>query len=495
MKLFYLIFTLCTMLLIDYAAHAQFATRSVKSSTTLAEHFHSPNLYYGSSQLSNELNQIIRDMNLNAQISVFVKSMRYGDAIYAHNINRPLSPASTLKLYTAEAGLIFLGSDYRFSTQLLTDAKSIKAGILQGNLYIVLSGDPTLTYFDLIDLVFTLRHHDINAISGNVYIDNTAYDQRFYGPGWDGKDKGYCYAAPISASIINHNCLSFRVGPGKKSGGAAQVMTSPRYFYPSIKNLAITKAAHARSCSLRLGGDSAITLDGCLPKGTFAGLSYVVANIPEYNRALFKNIFAKLGIAVLGNVTFGSAGENLSLITQHASEPLKTLVNELLKKSDNIIAGAVFKKIGQLYTRTPGSWENGSWAVAQILAKNAKLNTAGLRILDGSGLSPYNLTTAAQMMQVLDFAFHHGDTSYEFISALPIAGVDGTLKHRMTNITRKVRAKTGTMSGIVSLAGYVINADKEPLAFVIIINGNKSQGWMFKALEDQIVTALTRYSR
>jgi D-alanyl-D-alanine carboxypeptidase/D-alanyl-D-alanine-endopeptidase (penicillin-binding protein 4) len=118
-----------------------------------------------------------------------------------------------------------------------------------------------------------------------------------------------------------------------------------------------------------------------------------------------------------------------------------------------------------------------------------------MRILDGSGLSAENLTTPSQMMQVLDFAYHHYGTSYEFISSLPIAGVDGTLKHRMGNIARKVRAKTGTISGVVSLAGYVVSGDKEPLAFVIMINGSKGMGWRYKSLEDRIATALTKYKR
>lgn len=118
-----------------------------------------------------------------------------------------------------------------------------------------------------------------------------------------------------------------------------------------------------------------------------------------------------------------------------------------------------------------------------------------MRILDGSGLSPDNLATPAQMMQVLDFAYHHYPTSYDFISALPIAGVDGTLKHRMGNIARKIRAKTGTISGVVSLAGYAVSGDKEPIAFVIMINGGKGLGWRYKELEDRIATALTRYKR
>lgn len=452
----------------------------------------------GNAHLTKELDQIISENKVSADIAVFVKSMRSGDTLYTLNIHTPMTPASVLKVLTAEAALLYLGPNYRFATQVLTDAKTIKNGVLEGNLYIALSGDPTLTYYDLVELLVSLKSQQISAISGNVYIDNSAYDQHFYGPGWDDKDKKSCYAAPISASIINYNCLSFKVAPAKTLGRAAQVVTFPQYFYPSIKNAVVTKPNRSKGCSLHLTTtpDRVITVDGCMPRGPNAlGVSYVITDIPEYNRLLFKNLLKRLAIDVRGSIKFGIADNNLSLIGQHASEPLRVLISEMLKKSNNIIAGALFKKMGQLYTKKPGSWENGSYAVTHILAKKASVNTTGMKVLDGSGISPDNATTPAQMMQVLDFAYHHYPTSYDFVSSLPIAGVDGTLKHRMSNIARKVRAKTGTISGVVSLAGYALSADKEPLAFVIMVNGNKGLSWQYKSMEDQIATTLTHYHR
>lgn len=450
---------------------------------------------YGSSQLSNELNYMIATNGTTASIGVYVKSMKTGATLFTRNINQPMTPASTMKIVTAEAALLYLGPTYRFSTQLLTDAASVKNGVLQGNLYVVLSGDPSLTYEDLTELMMTLQNQQITAIYGNVYIDNTAYDERFYGPGWEWKDKSYCFAAPISASIINHNCLPLRVTSSKVAGRAAQLVKSPDHFYPEIHNSVMTKSSRSR-CGVRVSkdADSSLSLDGCMPRGKYEwGVSYVVTDIPNYNRALFKSVLSKLNVKVYGSVTFGTAPTKPSIIGTHTSKPLKDLINDMLKKSDNVIAGALFKKLGQRYSQRPGSWENGSIAVSQILSKRANVNTTGMRILDGSGLSAANLATPAQLMQVLNFAFHHDGTSYEFVSALPISGVDGTLKHRMWNIARKVRAKTGTISGVVSLAGYTVAADKEPLAFVIMVNGNKGMAWRYRALEDKIVTSLTRY--
>lgn len=456
---------------------------------------------YGTDQLTNQLNQIIASQSKGAEVAVYVKSMKQGDSLYSRNISRPLTPASTMKIFTAESALIYLGPEYRFSTQLLTDGKVIHNGILQGNLYIVLNGDPTLTYYDLLDLMNNLRSQQIQAIAGNVYIDNTAFDQDYYAPGWMAEDKKYCYGAPISASIINRNCISFQVAPSKAVGFPAQIMTSPKYFYPTIRNYVVTKTTRGRGgCGIRLTtqANGELALEGCMVRGRYAwGMSYVVSDLTAYNHALFKTLLKRVGVNVFGNVTFGKTPDNASLITSHNSKPLRLLINDMLKKSDNIIASALFKKMGQLYSRRSGSWLNGGNAVKDLLARNAGVNTAGMRMYDGSGLSLDDLTTPAQMMQVLDFAYHNYPTSYEFISSLPIAGVDGTLKHRMSNIARKVRAKTGTMSlsGVASLAGYAQSADKEPLAFVIMVNGSKGMGWNYKAMEDKIATALTRYRR
>lgn len=448
---------------------------------------------YGTNQLRDQLNTIIQSANVNADIGVYVKSMQHGDALFTRNIHQSLTPASTMKVLTAEAALIYLGPNYRFATQLLTDAKTVKNGILQGNLYVVFSGDPTLTFSDLAELLLALRDEQINAIAGNVYIDNTAYDQSFYGPGWLRQDKNNSYGAPISASIVNHNVLTNRVPQQRLT----QVKTSSKYFNRRTRRTpALSRVRN--SCSLRLANASGgtISIDGCMPRGGgyTSAVSNVVTDIPEYNRALFKALLRRLNVSVFGSVTFKTAPENLSMIGSHNSEPLRVLITDMLKKSDNVIAGALFKKLGQLYSREPGSWSNGSLAVSQILARNAGVGISGLRILDGSGLSPDNLATPAQMMQVLDFAYHNTPISEDFITALPIAGVDGTLKHRMWNIARKVRAKTGTISGVVSLAGYA-QAPDEPLAFVIMINGTRGNGWRYKEMEDKIVTALTRYRR
>ena len=453
---------------------------------------------YGTQNLIAELNHIANSADSQSSIGVQVKSMKSGETLYTLNASQIYTPASTMKVLTAVAALVYLGPDYKFSTQLVTDAKSAINGVVNGDLYLIHSGDPSLTYYDMNDLMIALKAQQIQGINGNIYIDNMAYDQTNIGPGWIQKDTHYCYAAPINASIINHNCISIGITPAKKEGNRAVVIQNPRFFYSGIDNSVITKSSRSHSChlSMDLDDNNIISLNGCMPKGRYSRSgSIVINNVVKYNQTMLKSLFRRFGITINGNIEAKSAPANLTVLASHESKPLHTLISEMLKKSDNIIAGSVFKKMGELYFKQPGSWENGSNAINQILSQKASINTSHLRPLDGSGLSRDNQVSPAQMMQVLDYAFHNYATSYEFISALPIAGVDGTLKNRLKNVAWKVRAKTGTMAGVVSLAGFAVSKDREPLAFVIIVNGHNGNVWKYREIEDRMVTALTNYTR
>ncbi len=451
----------------------------------------------GTSNLVNAINQAVSSVRPAADVGIIIKSMKNGDTLYTHNAHNLFVPASILKVLTAEAALLYLGPNFQFSTRFVSSAP-ITNGKLLGDLYLVHSGDPSLTYSDLASMMATLKSQGINEITGNVYIDLSAYDQVNTGPGWLWNDKHFCYAAPINASIINHNCLSFQVAPARSSGQAAQIYTNSKSYFAGIRNGVVTRSRPSRGCYVRLNGSSGgiVSISGCMAKGQYAaGVSTVINDIYQYDRSLVNDLLKRFDVRVTGHIYAGTAAKNLPILAAHASKPLTALITEMLKMSDNIIAGSVFKKIGEIFTHRPGSWENGGTAVHDILSKQAGVNTWRSNIIDGSGLSRYNQVTPDQMLQLLDFAFHHQGTNYAFISALPIAGIDGTLKRRMHNIAWRVRAKTGTMAGVVSLAGYAMSADKEPFAFVIMINGSHGSIWKYREMEDKVLTYLTHYSR
>lgn len=455
---------------------------------------------YGVDNLSSEISQILEKSDPHANIGIQIKSMKNGDMFFSRNEQHLFTPASTLKILTAEAAFILLGSDYKFKTEVVTDAASTANGVIDGNVYLIHSGDPSLTYYDMTDLMVTLKSMPIQTINGNIYVDNTAYDQHNFGPGWEWNDTRYCYAAPINASIINHNCISFGISPAKSEGHYANILQNPRFYYAGFNNAVMTKSSHTRSCriSLSTNVNNIISIDGCMPRGHYSrGASVIIPNVLKYNEAMLQSLLQRFNIQVNGTIDAKAAPANLTSLASHESKPLHALINEMLKKSDNIIAASLFKKIGQTYSKEPGSWSNGAAAVKAILAEKAGVSTSSMNLSDGSGLSRDNRVSPSQMMQVLDYAYHNEATNYEFISALPIAGVDGTLKNRLFNVRAKVRAKTGTMSkdGVVSLAGYAMSKDKEPIAFVIIVNGRHGNAWEYKETEDKIVTALANFSR
>jgi D-alanyl-D-alanine carboxypeptidase/D-alanyl-D-alanine-endopeptidase (penicillin-binding protein 4) len=446
----------------------------------------------GPTALAANINAAIHKISPYTRVGISIKSMKYGDSLYVKDDKSLFVPASTLKVFTAEAALLYLGSNFRFSTRFVSDTNNISGGTLYGNLYLVNSGDPSLTFDDLSELIASLKAHQINQIAGNVYIDNTAYDQVTTGPGWLWNDRRFCYAAPISASIINHNCTSYR----------------PKYSSSITEALSETQGTHdstrgAKTCFMKMddGDGGTLTINDCEASSsggkkhyTYAGGS-VINDVILYDKSLLQDLFARYGISVRGNIGAGKAAVKNTELARHESKPLHDLITEMLKKSDNIIAGSLFKKIGEMYTHRPGTWESGGTAVARILSQQAALDIWRISLMDGSGLSRYNQVTPAQMLKVLDFTYHNDATNYNFISALPIAGIDGTLKRRMKNIAWKVRAKTGTMQGVVSLAGYAMSADKEPLAFVIMINGRNGSVWQYRELEDRIMQYLTHYTR
>lgn len=450
----------------------------------------------GKQKLVVEINRILKDLDPHASIGLYIKSMKRGQVLYVKNESKPLIPASIIKILTAEAAILYLGPQYKFPTTLVTDASKIKNGVINGNLYLVQSGDPSLTYYDLTDLMVTLKSQQIQTVAGNVYIDNSAYDQDNFGPGWLANYLAYCYAAPINASIINRNCLSFKISPATLPGRLANIIQSPNFYYGKIENNIITKKTHS-ACYVSLSHNSqqTITATGCIPKGSIVwGVNSVIKDLMGYNQSLLKNLFARYGIKVMGKFEAGVAKPKLPVVATHYSKPLYMLVNDLLKKSDNVIAGSLLKKMGQFHSKKAGSWHNGSLAIKNILAQKLRLDVGGLKIVDGSGLSRHNQVKPMHIMQVLDYAYHHYETNHHFVSALPISGLDGTLKNRLRNVAKKVRAKTGTIAGVVSLAGYALNKDKEAIGFVVIINGPNGYVWKYRDIEDKIVTALTKYT-
>jgi D-alanyl-D-alanine carboxypeptidase/D-alanyl-D-alanine-endopeptidase (penicillin-binding protein 4) len=449
------------------------------------------------SSINQTADKVIAEWSKNADLGVAVQSLDTGAILYEHNANRYFEPASIQKILTASAALLYLGSDYKFVTSIVAKHKNIQNGTLVSDVYFKFDGDPTLTRKDLDQLVSSLAQAGISRIQGNIYIDDYVFDQKKYGPGWMWDELDTCYAAPAHGIVINKNCFGIAIKPAG-TGQIAKVLDSDEYkFTPIISNVITKSSNHSTPCSIDINAteNNEYYFSGCLsPNAGTQGFELAVKNIRLYAQDNIQFMLVKYNIAFTGKVVFGKAGNDEVILASHESEPLSSLVKTMLKKSDNQIADSLFKKIAYYYYGTSATWQNGSRAIVAILNSRAHVNLGQVKIVDGSGLSRYNLITPKQMLQVLAAVYQDPKINDVFYNALPISGVDGTLHWRMSDtVTRgKVHAKTGTMTGISNLAGYVQTVSNKHLAFVIMFNTFPGTPHNYTPLEDRICKFLVK---
>ncbi|RKU24946.1 D-alanyl-D-alanine carboxypeptidase/D-alanyl-D-alanine-endopeptidase [Candidatus Poribacteria bacterium] len=211
---------------------------------------------------------------------------------------------------------------------------------------------------------------------------------------------------------------------------------------------------------------------------------------------LLKNELIEKGIEVTGDVVPGTVPLDARTAAKHLSPPLADIIKLMNKPSDNWIAELLFKTIGAEVMGEPGTWQKGRDAVNEFLEEIIGEPPAH-RFVDGSGLSRYNLLNAELLTKLLVYMYQNFELMPEYVASLPIAGVDGTLSHRMQGVSAEkvLRAKTGTLSGVSALAGYAVTADDEVFAFGILISHYVGSAIPARDIQDQIGNYLTEFSR
>lgn len=451
-----------------------------------------------SDKLSGKINTIISQSALPATMGIIVQSMNTGRLLYVKNSNNLFVPASNLKLFTAVAALLYLGPDYQYQTTLLTDAANSNNGILTGNIYLKFSGDPDLTTEQLNNLLIAaFKKNNISTIQGNIYIDNSVYNDKQYAPGWMWDELNLCYAAPITPIMLNHNCFSMTLTPAAQVNEKAQLSTENfDNLTPVINQVQMTNV-DSDNCSLQLKslGKNNYLLSGCMSTQDHPiNLQIAIRDPYLYAKDLVATLLRMNGITLQGNIVNGVVPENARILASQSSQPISVLVKEMLKNSDNQIANSLFMTLSEKYYHQSATWNNASKAMQAILLQNAGINFSNASIVDGAGISRYNMVTPQQLAQLLYFSYRNATIFPALMASLPIAGEDGTLKDRMQaeNVRGQLRAKTGSMTGISALSGYVITHDGKTVSFVILVNnflGNTEN--RVHQLEDQIGQYLT----
>lgn len=429
-----------------------------------------------------------------ANLGIVVISLRTGRTLYRRNLDHLYTPASVQKLFTATAALGYLKPNYQFQTGFYSRGQ-IHHHMLNGNLVIKFEGDPSLTLHDLKEMVAELRNMDVQRIRGHVYIDNFGYGRVPYPPGFIWDDLSYSYAAPINAIIINRNKFGVTFKPNAQLGRPPVISTTLPAGVVQFKNNLRTMSRYPGDCPITIYSNNRneYRVAGCLVQRWGAqSRSLAVRNVEQYAEVVMGNLLRQAHIHYVGKITLKQTPKHATPLVLHDSKSLAYLLKHMLKKSDNVYTNAIFKKLGEAYFGGSASWQKSLVALKRILAAPTGINFKHNLLTDGAGLSRYNLITPHQFMKLLYYAYHNPLIKPALYTALPIAGRDGTLEGRMQQEGRsgRVHAKTGSMTGVSTLVGFVRSRRHGMLGFAIMANGFVGKRGPFIRLEDRICEAL-----
>ena len=439
---------------------------------------------------------------------VLVKSLARDDTLYALNARKLMLPASNMKIVTLAEAAERLGWNYTYETRLV-GAGAIDSGVLEGDLLVVGSGDPSIVDRDASGTRLfeswaeRLKAMGIRAIDGRIVGDDKTFDENQPGLGWSWDDLPDGYAAGISALQFNENAVQVTIAPGASIGDPATVTVAPDGSGLVIASLLQTAAA-ATAASIerrRLPGSTRLELRGSVPLDSAPTVHTLSVDNPTlfFVTALRSALVAR-GIDVRGpavdidDVTDAPSRDAGAVLITHRSPPLSTLARRLMKISQNLYAETLLKTMRTVVkARTADSGR----ATARSILQDWGVPQSGLVQADGSGLSRYNLVTPETLVAILTHVDRDERLRRPFEAALPIAGRDGTLAGRMqgTAAEGNARAKTGAMTSVRAISGYVQTADGEPVVFSIIANNFETTPDVITRTEDAIIVRLAGFSR
>ncbi len=466
--------------------------------------------YQTVSEFWSQMNDIFNDPNFsNAEWGVVIQSLETGEYFYKRNEDKLMMPASNIKLFTTAAGLILLGSDYRFSTSVYMNGK-LDGSTLRGDLVVQGRGDPTISgrfYDDDMFKVYndwadSLSNLGIDEITGNIIGDDNSFDEVGLGTGWSWDYESEWFSAPSSAISFNDNCINISVYVNK-ANNQPQVVTQPNTKYVIILNkVATVPNDSVTSINIyRDMGTNVVTVYGTIKQNSDTINTFATVNNPtQYSMVVLKDVLRKKGIVIDGYpIDVDDISQPLDytkmskLFTQY-SPPLKEIIKVINKNSQNFFAEQLLKTIG-LEKENFGSASKGIEAENKIF-REMGINTEGMSIVDGSGLSRLDLCTPRQIVTLLSYMYK-SKYFIPFYNSLPIAGVDGTLGTRMQNTKAQgnIRAKTGFLEGVRSLSGYAFTGDHEPVAFSIIVNNFNVPIKLAENIQDLVCLRLANFRR
>ncbi len=423
---------------------------------------------------ASSINNALSESQINkSSVSISVKDVETGKTIYELNSRKPVQPASTLKIITTTAAVNELGNDYEFKTQLYKTSEN--------ELILKLGADPFLESGDLKKLFSAAKSKNIISPK-KIYIDDTIVDNIEWGEGWQWDDDLNPLMPKFGAYNIDRNLLKITIDPTKK-GAPAEIKLNT--FYPlTFMNLVTTGNENnvkiSRNCNI---SPDILTLEGTVEKQIQEEIP--ISHLKRYFRLRLEDAIRHAKIDYYGTFTDKKLPEKNIYLVETITHPIEDAINEIMLNSNNMIAETIFKIAGGKYSKSTGSAQNASEMVLNY-CKNKNLNTEDIKIVDGSGVSKNNIITSDFMT---DFLVMEYKQSPDYTNMFAKPG-EGTLSNRMLYFKDILKAKTGTLSDISAISGYIKTNKGKILAFNITINDAKSKTSEKKMLEEYILRAI-----
>jgi len=435
---------------------------------------------------------------------IVVDSLDRGERLFTLNPDTLLVPASTVKLVSLASAVDAVGWEFRYETALGATGP-IVGGVVQGDLVVAGSGDPSIGGrggADLRGWIDALTAQGVRRIEGRVIGDDDSLEEPRPQLAWAWDDLGYATGALFGALNYAENRMEVVVSPAASAGEPPTLAAAPEAAARPLRNRAVTGAAGSVQLLWpeQRPAEPFLTIGGSIPAGAMpARLQVAVGNPTAWFAAALRHALVAAGIEVTGEaydvdeVVPRPASANAAVLYTHRSPTLAELAQPMLEESINLYGEAALR------LNVPrGVFPTNDAALEGLRTRLAAwgIPDDAWQIIDGSGLSRRNAVAPEVLVAVLR-RMHDASGGSPWMTALPVAGRDGTLETRMrgTPAAGNVRAKTGTMSNVRSLAGYVRTRDGETLAFAIMADGFEGSGAAAVEAIDRIAVRLATFSR
>jgi len=442
------------------------------------------------------IQEILKDSLFEStQLSLVVHNLSTKKDVFTLQPKLLLVPASNTKILTTSTALYFLGKDFTYKTIISTDGV-LSGGLLKGNLFIKGGYDPELREKDLEFIVDTLYAMGIREITGNVYADISLSDTLTKGAGWTWDEDPSYYAPYITSFGIEKNSVAVTVQPNSV-GESPSITYIPLKYKFEINNQAVTTDTGVTNIVITRdikNNTNELSVQGVIRSDAPAVTDEINLVHPEHIALKVFTSFLELKGIQYKESGFAKTPITHTPLYVH-SRPLLEVLTPLNKTSDNLSAENTLRILGSIKRDTLLTADLGKIFVDSLISLSG-WSPNNYRMLDGSGLSRYNLFSTGMLSNLLTFFYEkHPEIYTSLRSTFPIAGVDGTLKRRMikTEAQGRVFAKTGTLSGVNALSGYIDTKSGDVFVFSMLLQNHINQNKRALELMNKICEVIVAY--